>query len=189
MIRDGKHRIVTAGIVAAAAILAAACTSETKGDTVDSSLTAAQAFEQIQANLAEALSTLPPGTSLSLSSQNPELGKLSPGTTAPCTLDNTAGAPPVYAYVGYWVVGVPEGRDTAYLQTIVDGLTARGWHIGTDSRPTDQFVTLGGPDRYGLQLSIAPRKTGSLSVQGNSPCFVGNSGSNDPTQPPVIEHP
>ena len=74
--------------------------------------------------------------------------------TAPCTLDNTAGDPPVSARVGYWVVGVPDGQDTAYLRMVVDGLTARGWHVGTDLWP-DQFVGLGGPDRYGTAAAAA----------------------------------
>lgn len=180
---------MTAGIVATAAILASACAPGTKGDTVDSSLTAAEAFARVRANLVEALSTLPPDTALSRTPQNPELATLTPGMTAPCTWDDTHGDPPVSARVGYWVVGVPDGRTREYLQMIVDGLTSGGWHVGTDSRPTDQFVGLADPDRYGMAVQIAPGRPGSLSVEGTSPCFVGRPGSNDPTEPPVIEHP
>ncbi|NKS73950.1 hypothetical protein GS531_16995 [Rhodococcus hoagii] len=129
-----------------------------------------------------------PDTALSRTPQNPELATLTPGMTAPCTWDDTQGDPPVSARVGYWVVGVPDGRTREYLQMIVDGLTAGG---GTSAPingpPTVRRARRPGPLRDAVQ--IAPGRPGSLSVEGTSPCFVGRPGRNDPTEPPVIEHP
>ncbi|MEG8181251.1 hypothetical protein GZH49_22345 [Nocardia terpenica] len=158
-----------------------------KGAKVDTSLTEASARERIINYLVETLQALPPGTGLSLTSDNSYLGSLKEGFTVPCNDDDLHPDGPQHVQIRYWVVGVPTGQDAHYFQLIHDAWAARGWQSNPDS--DSRWAAVHTADGYGLNVRYVPNQDHSVSVTAGSPCFPKAAEGTTAPQPTELRRP
>ncbi|WP_370949054.1 hypothetical protein AB5J62_16290 [Amycolatopsis sp. cg5] len=150
---------ITAVFVASLATLTA-CGDE----TMDPTMTAAQAKAQAAEHVREATTaSLPTGFQLI------DRGSLPLGCT------DTQGKPDgrTEIAVDYWIDGIDRAKNDDYVDAVKNWWTAHGWNIESDSRPRDMFVNAKNSHTE-FTMSIKATPDGRLSIDASSPCVWPN---------------
>lgn len=192
--RDSKIRGVwpaAVGFPFCAALLISSCgVAREEAIVADPNLTRQAALEQGFSYLERTLAALPEGAGLSLKSDNPQLAELPRETRAvPCSdrAEHTSENFPSDVRVGYWLVGVPEGKDPQYFDKVVQTWASWGWK--TVEKPDERQATFIGEDNYGLSMVNAEKGTGSISVEVATPCIKPENLGDEVVPPTVVKRP
>ena len=149
---------------------------------VDPSFSEAKGRDRIVQYLTDTVKELPP--QLSLSWQHPKYAHSVFGDAhiVPCVNDDEIPNPPLNVGAEYWVVGVPDGQEKQYFQTILDVWNKFGWRTVIDTSASPQiFGRARTPDDYAI--NVVDNGQGDLAVTISSPCFPHqNTGGNPPAR-------
>lgn len=139
--------------------------------------------------LQKTLKALPAGAAFSLHPQNHSLGALTPGIEHQCS-DSDAATPgnsPSQMQYSYWLIGVPEGKDHAYVGKI-DALW-HSWGLVRGSGSSSSYAAYTAKDGYTFSIQDAATGTGSISVGVNTPCMLPKNLGHASAPPVTIKRP
>jgi hypothetical protein len=165
MIKPLCSRIVVAFAAAAAVALApAGCGSGNQEPEVQTTISQAEAQQQAEGYVREAMSALP--ADLSLETILSE--------TSPCSDPSDNGpAGRVFVSNRYWIRGLPNDQNQQTVDTLRQWSTGHGFAVVSDAWDKAKYVTLENHSN-GFRLAIQESAQGDLSIGASSPCVWPN---------------
>lgn len=155
-----RSRLRTCAI--ALALVTAGCGADPSGETGrEGTMNQEEAAERGQEHIDNAAAVLP---------DTLELEPVGGVNFAACD-DPTDGGSRDRVTVGrsYWLDGLPSEDNDTNIDLLYEYWTANGYHVLTDSRPEDVFVSVEHEEDF-FRTSVQASAEGSLSIGASSPC-------------------